>query len=148
MNSTAIFYADDDQDDFMFFNDAVEQITTEQKAAIDLHLHLNGERLLESIKNNNLSQAIVFLDINMPLKSGFKLLEEIRSEAAIKQIPVIMYSTSLNNTDIETSHNLGANMYVVKPYKFNDLMDMILKVIHMNWNNDKVDFKNFIYSKL
>ena len=147
MNCTTIFYADNDQDDFMFFNDAVEKITSDLKDSIKLHLHLNGEHLLENLKNHNTQNGLVFLDINMPINSGFKLLENIRSNDDLKKIPVIMYSTSSNEADIEKSHNLGANFYVVKPYLFNDLIEMIVRITKINWENHRSDFENFIYLK-
>jgi CheY-like chemotaxis protein len=147
MSRFAIFYADDDEDDLMFFNDAVEKISCPENRLITLHIHKNGESLLESIKNNKVENVIVFLDINMPRKSGFQLLEEIRNETETKQIPVIIYSTSYNVDCIKTSSTLGANFYVVKPYTFDDLMEMINYVLKINWDNHKVNSENFIYSK-
>lgn len=147
MSTISIFYADDDEDDFMFFNDAVAKITSEYNQSIQLHLHPNGERLLENIKNNKMQNGLVFLDINMPIRSGFKLLEEIRNEATIQEVPVIMYSTSFNDSDIRKSHHLGANYYVVKPYKFDDLIDMIRNVLTKNWNDKLADLNDFTYRK-
>lgn len=147
MKKIDIFYADDDEDDLMFFNEAIERIVNESKNQINFHVHLNGESIIENIKNNKDTNGIVFLDINMPLKSGFEILEEIRKEPEINQFPVIMYSTSSNKDNIDQSQNLGANFYVVKPYNFNDLLTMISTFIQMNWENHQVDINNFVYKK-
>lgn len=147
MKTVDIFYADDDEDDFLFFNDAIEKISTDKKPPISLHLHKNGESLLENIKKNRVKNGVVFLDINMPKKSGFKLLEEIRSEVEIKQVPVIMYSSSYNDSSMELSYNLGANFFVVKPHNFHDLISMINRILNIDWKRHKVDLENFIYSK-
>lgn len=147
MSDFNIFYADDDDDDLMLFNDAVEIITTKSNDSVQLHIHKNGEDLLNNIKENNLQNGVVFIDLNMPRKSGLQFLKEIRSEPSINQFPVIIYSTSSNKLDIDLSLNLGANFYAVKPYDFNNLIIMIKEVITFNWNNHKVDINNFLLIK-
>lgn len=147
MSEISIFYADDDEDDLMFFNDAVDKISSAHQESIRLHMHRNGESLLENIKKTKVEKGVVFLDINMPRKSGFQLLEEIRSASETKEVPVIMYSTSYDAKSIQISHDLGANFYVVKPYNFHDLMQMITSIIKINWEKHKVDLENFIYNK-
>lgn len=147
MSEIAIFYADDDEDDLMFFNDAVDKISSNSEESIKLYMHRNGESLLENIEKNKIENGVVFLDINMPRKSGFQLLEEIRSTSKISRVPVIIYSTSYNELNVKMSHNLGANFYVVKPHNFNDLVVMINNVIKINWEKKKADFENFIYFK-
>lgn len=145
MKKFDIFYADDDEDDLMFFNEAVENISNVSENEIHLHIHKNGESLIENIKNNKETPGVVFLDINMPLKSGFEILEEIRKEPALTSVPVIMYSTSSNQDNIDKSKELGANFYVIKPYEFHDLMKMISTFIQMNWENAQVGSNNFLY---
>ncbi|MGA9639553.1 response regulator [Flavobacterium sp.] len=147
MNEINIFYADDDEDDLMFFYDAVENVSKITQKFISLHIHKNGENLLNSIKDNISKKGVVFLDINMPKKSGFDFLKEIRNELCTYQIPVIIYSTSSNKSDIELSYSLGANYFVIKPYKFNDLIKMIHKIIEINWDNNPMDMNNFVLIK-
>lgn len=145
MKQIDIFYADDDDDDLMFFNEAIEKISRHVLTQINLHLHKNGESLIENIKKNETTNGIVFLDINMPFKSGFELLEEIRKEPKIKGVPVVMYSTSSNPENIDRSKTLGADFYVVKPYKFDNLKNMISTFIQMDWENNQVDKRTFLY---
>ncbi len=145
MKKIVIFYADDDEDDLMFFNEAVEKISNTSENQINLFLHKNGESLIENIKNNKDANGVVFLDINMPLKSGFQILEEIRKEPEINDFPVIMYSTSSNQDNINKSQDLGANFYVVKPYEFSDLLNIISEFVEMNWKNHQVQIKNFVF---
>lgn len=145
MGNIHIFYADDDEDDLMFFNEAIEKITTDSKNQVFLHTHINGERLIDNIKNNKDCDGIVFLDINMPFKTGLELLEEIRKEPEIKKFPVVMYSTSSNMDTIKQCHSLGADFYVIKPSKFSELVNMISKFIQINWQNHQADITNFVY---
>lgn len=145
MKQINIFYADDDEDDLMLFNEVIEEISADSKNKINLYIHKNGEMLIENIKNNKGNNGVVFLDINMPFKTGFQILEEIRKEPEINNFPVIMYSTSSNRDNIDKSHHLGANFYVIKPHKFSNLLNMILTVIQMNWQNHQADKNNFLY---
>lgn len=147
MSNLSIFYADDDEDDILFFNDAVNSVATNHTNAIELHIHKNGENLLEGIRNNKFQNGVVFLDVNMPKKSGLELLKEIRNEPTIFQVPVVMYSTSSSKLDIEKSLDLGANFYAIKPYSFNDLIKMIQEVSKINWMDHKADSNNFILVK-
>ncbi len=145
MKKIDIFYADDDEDDLMFFDEAIEIIASDSKNQIQLHIHKNGEMLIENIKNNKSNNGVVFLDINMPLKSGFELLEEIRNEPEISKFPVIMYSTSTNQDNINKSQFLGANFYIVKPYEFKNLLRIITICIEMNWENPTTETTTFLF---
>ena len=78
MSKINIFYADDDDDDLMFFHDAFDTIANQIEKVSKLHLHKNGDLLLDGIKQNKNDTNIVLLDINMPRKSGFDFLKEIR----------------------------------------------------------------------
>ena len=145
MNILNIFYADDDQDDIMFFEEAINDIIASINKSIKFHPHINGENLLESISDKSVDNSLIFLDLNMPIKNGFQLLEEIRKEPAINDIPVIIYSTSSDDGNIELSRKLGANYYAIKPNSFGDLKRMIEKAININWKNHMPDFNNFIF---
>ncbi len=134
MKQIDIFYADDDEDDLMFFNEAIEKISNALETQINLHIHKNGDSLVENIKKNNDTTGIVFLDINMPFKSGFELLEEIKTDPKTKSFPVV-----------EKSKSLGANFYVVKPYKFEQLKTMISTFINMDWKKQQADAASFLY---
>lgn len=145
MHTIEIFYADDDEDDLMFFREGFENIVNSAKLSVLLHLHNNGIDLIENIKKTKAANAIVLLDINMPMKTGIELLEEIKNEPEIQQFPVIMYSTSSNPSNIEECRKLGADLYVVKPSRFKDLEAMISKFLSFNWKNHQANDHNFVY---
>ncbi|MGC4039216.1 MAG: response regulator [Flavobacterium sp.] len=145
MNQIDIFYADDDDDDLMLISEAVEKISVGSEYQINLHIHRNGENLIQNIKNNHDTNGFVLLDINMPFKSGFELLSEIRNEDVIKRFPVIMYSTSSNRDNIDMSQGLGADLYVIKPYDYHNLLKMLTAFIHIDWKNYQTDIDNFLY---
>lgn len=145
MKQIDIFYADDDEDDLMFFNEAIEDIAADSDFRITLHIHKNGERLIENIRNNKDNNGVVFLDINMPFKNGFELLAEIRNDAEITDFPVIMYSTSSNVDYVEKSKQLGANFYVIKPFEFEHLVAILHSFIKVDWKGHKPDGTTFLH---
>ncbi|SHL35908.1 response regulator [Flavobacterium chilense] len=126
-----ILLTDDDQDDRDFFADAVQ----------DIHLNFpvefcqNGLELLKRLYDSSLFiPDIIFLDLNMPVMSGFETLKQIREDILFKHIPVIaIYSTSASEEGVKNTFRLGANAYVVKPTDFNDLKKLVKKVIQMDW---------------
>ena len=141
-----VLLTDDDEDDRSLFADAI--------ADLDLHYPVefcrNGMELISRLNNKSIATPdIIFLDLNMPVLSGFETLQQIRNEAKFKDIPVIaIYSTSATEDGIKNTFGLGANAYVVKPIDFNDLKKLIKNVIEIDWNEKcrKADMKSFIIS--
>lgn len=148
MREIIIFYADDDEDDLLMFEDAINTISQNSEKVIRLHTHRNGENLIESIRSFTSRNKVVFLDLNMPLKSGFEFLEEIRSISETMETPIVIYSTSKDERNVQLSQELGANFYAYKPFDYKELLTMLSNVIHINWENNKGDYKNFIFNKL
>lgn len=148
MKEYSIFYADDDEDDLMFFEEAITSISGDAAAKINLFLLKNGENLLDTIVQSNKANNIVFMDLNMPIKSGFEHLEDIRSNKGFSTIPVIMYSTSSDKNNMEKSKSLGANYYAVKPNSFSDLKKIITKAISLDFFTETAPPNDFLFNKL
>lgn len=81
--------------------------------ALDYLCHRGAYALRE-----NGHPAVVFLDIKMPRLDGVEVLREIRSDPALRMIPVVMVTSSREQQDLLLSYRLGANAYVVKPIDF------------------------------
>lgn len=117
-----LLLADDDMDDCLFFQEAMEELCL----TMTLITVNDGVQLMDFLdsKLNELPDAI-FLDLNMPRKSGFECLSEIKLNQFLKELPVIIISTSL---DIEVVNKLyvnGAHYYIRKPGDFNVLKKVI-----------------------
>ena len=69
--------------------------------------------------------AVAILDIKMPRMDGIEVLREIRSDEALKKIPVVMLTSSREEQDVIRSYELGINAYVVKPVKFTDFIQAV-----------------------
>jgi CheY-like chemotaxis protein len=69
--------------------------------------------------------VVVFLDLKMPKMDGLELLEHIKNHPALKMIPVVMLTSSREESDLMKSYKLGVNAYVVKPVNFEQFTDAI-----------------------
>ncbi|MHA6289321.1 response regulator [Maricaulis sp. CAU 1757] len=124
-----ILMVDDDPDDRLLFKEACEEVRLRNP----LEFLENGEQLLDYLKRrgNYADQkdkpypGIVLLDLNMPLKDGREALEEIKADADLRHIPVIILTTSKDEDDILSSYGLGASSYIVKPISLDRLMRVV-----------------------
>ncbi|MCA1919858.1 MAG: response regulator [Flavobacterium piscis] len=134
-----ILLTDDDEDDRDFFAEALEDLDLDYP----IEFCKNGVELLDRLYDANLPiPDIIFLDLNMPILSGFETLQQIRENDKFKDIPVIaIYSTSATVDGIKSTFGLGANAYVVKPLAFNDLKILLKKVIELDWTKKLSDVR-------
>ncbi|WDF66132.1 response regulator [Flavobacterium sp. KACC 22763] len=137
-----IYLAEDDEDDRLLFFDGVQDLELQAagKAACD------GQELLNMLdKTAERLPDMIFLDINMPIKNGFDCLEKIRSrEGALKEVRIIMLSTSKSPDNIELCYKLGADFYAVKPSSFQGLKDLLQKVFEMEWGSFQKSASKFL----
>lgn len=127
-----ILIADDDEDDCILFEDTLRELSDDTQ----LTVATNGEHLIQVLKNNSGQlPEIVFLDLNMPLKNGFECLKEIREDPRLKNLPVVIFSTSAQPQAVDAVYEQGANLFVQKPNTFQQLKDVIRYVLSVNWKN-------------
>jgi CheY-like chemotaxis protein len=72
---------------------------------------------------------IAVCDINMPKVNGFELLRWLRSESDVRRLPVVMMSSSNRVEDINRAYDLGVNAYLVKPRNFDEMVDVLNKLV-------------------
>lgn len=140
---THIILADDDEDDRNFFSEAFDELKIKTK----LHLFNNGVQLMEYLSvSNSILPNILFLDLNMPLKSGIECLNEIKTNERFKNIAIAIYSTSASDDDIEATFVSGANIYIKKPSDFDTLKKILKDVVTINWQYQTSDLNkdNFL----
>jgi CheY-like chemotaxis protein len=75
----------------------------------------DGEQLMQALKSKAKRPDLILLDLNMPVKNGFEALREIQGEESLRDIPIVIWSTSSSLADITTAYRLGAKAYFVKP---------------------------------
>jgi CheY-like chemotaxis protein len=130
-NALHILLADDDEDDRLFFKDAFEEVKVQTK----VEFVFDGLQLMEHLMNPDTKLPdILFLDLNMPKKTGKECLIEIKKTERLKNLIIAIYSTSSSDEDIEDTFIEGANIYIKKPSDFNALKKIINEVITLNWH--------------
>lgn len=76
----------------------------------------------------NINPALVLLDLKMPKVTGLEVLKEIKADAGLKTIPVVMLTSSREEGDLIRSYELGVNAYVVKPVDFVEFMEAVRQI--------------------
>ena len=122
----SIFLADDDDDDCLFFKEALDELPV----SITLTTVHDGEQLMKLLsKTADQLPPLLFLDLNMPRKNGFQCLTEIKQDERLKRLSVIIFSTSLQQEVADLLYNNGAHYFILKPASFKDLKKVIHRVI-------------------
>lgn len=136
MNTGVIFYCDDDDDDLMIFLDVIKQIDPELQCITANDCEL----ALQMLSSGNISPDLIFLDINMPKMSGIELLAWLKRYHALRDVPIIMYSTSLNKRETDYCSELGANAVIPKLFSLEEsimqLKEMIRTCLPMKQKKD------------
>jgi CheY-like chemotaxis protein len=124
-----IVLAEDDQDDRLLFQNVFNYV----KINHTLKMCEDGLALLDYLNNANEKPHIIFLDLNMPGKSGMECLKEIKCNKDLQDITVAIYSTNSSTGIVEQAFILGANVFIKKPNEFNDLKRILTEIIYTNW---------------
>ncbi|GLU52064.1 response regulator [Dyadobacter frigoris] len=130
-NALTFMIVDDDADDCEFFCEAISEINPLSKCLTAS----NGEDAL--IKLRGLIEPLpdfIFLDLNMQRMDGRKCLAELKKDSTLKNIPVIILSTSSSQKDIDDTKMLGASYYMTKPSEYQKLRKEIAFVMTQNWS--------------
>ena len=121
-----ILLADDDTDDRYFFEEALKGFLQ----PTELIVVQDGEQLLQLLTNEtNELPHVLFLDLNMPRKNGFECLSQIKASKRLKDLPVIIYSTSFHRKIAELLYENGANYYISKPSEMAQLKKAIQQTL-------------------
>jgi len=130
-----IFYTDDDVDDQLIFKEVVAEIDKSH----DLYIQNDGQELLDRLQNPPPKPQLVFLDLNMPRKNGIQALKEIRQSEKLKDITVIIFTTSDDNASIEITKDLGASVFITKPSFFHSFKKAIAHCLSTDWQSKSTD---------
>jgi CheY-like chemotaxis protein len=131
-----ILLAEDDEEDLQLTIEALK----ENRLGNDIRTTRDGEELMDYLLRRGAYAdpasapvpGLILLDLNMPRKDGREALAEIKSNDALRKIPVIVLTTSKAEEDIFRSYDLGVNSFVTKPVTFAGLAES-MKVLSQYW---------------
>ncbi|MDO6476668.1 response regulator [Alteromonas sp. 1_MG-2023] len=124
-----ILMADDDEDDRLLTLDALK----ESRVLNNLYCVEDGVELLEYLRRegkyadpkDSPRPSLILLDLNMPRKDGREALQEIKADASLRGIPVVILTTSKEEEDMLKGYDLGCASYITKPVNFEGLVDLM-----------------------
>lgn len=127
--SVRILIADDDEDDRMLISDAFEEASLNNP----VDFVQDGEELMDYLlrqgKYSHLTEnekpGLILLDLNMPKKDGRTALREIRENEELRNIPIVILTTSKSEEDILKTYDLGVNSFITKPVTFDRLVEVV-----------------------
>jgi CheY-like chemotaxis protein len=130
-----IHICDDDEEDQFLIRDAFEQTSIDA----DFQFTSDGKELTEYLQKTGEcpsipSPDIILLDINMPLMNGLQTLEWIKSRAQFRSIPVVMYTTSSSQKDVDQCYQTGAHFYMTKCSSYDGLVEKV-KFFACHWTS-------------
>ena len=120
-----IIYVEDDPEDQEFFKDALGIIAPHTTC----YFASSCKEAIRIMHKIVVPPDYIFLDINMPEMNGKEFLKMVKSNPGLKGIPVIIYSTSNNRTDIDECVRLGAVDFVVKPNDFASICETLKRYL-------------------
>ena len=137
-NNLRLLIVDDDADDRQFFIDAVREIDK----AIECVVAKDGLHALELLNNPDfVLPNFIFLDLRMPRFNGRRCLVEIKANERLKDIPLIIYTTSTDVKESAELKNLGATHFISKPHSPDEvyyILSVVLEEQDITLNNDIV----------
>lgn len=124
-----VLLVEDDLADVLIVEEALASLPVPPR----LHVATDGVEATAFLRREGMHAraprpAFVLLDLNMPRKDGFEVLREVKSDAALSVIPIVVFSTSNEPQQIRRSYVARANAYVVKPMDVDDFMRVVREI--------------------
>ncbi len=131
-----ILMADDDEEDRMLTKEAWQEC----RLSNNLYFVEDGVELMDFLRRRGAyaggdgppRPGLILLDLNMPKKDGFEALAEIKADPALRNIPIVVLTTSSEEEDIFRSYDLGVSGFVTKPVSFEGLVEAV-KTLSKYW---------------
>ena len=120
----AVLLVEDDPGDVVLIQEAFEH----NKVRNRLHVVGDGVEAMDFLRNGGERPDLILLDLNLPRKDGREVLAEVKGDAELRAIPVVVLTTSKAEEDILRSYDLHANAYVTKPVDFGRFIEVVRQI--------------------
>src|SRR5579862_528893 len=126
MGNPTVLIAEDSHDDYFLIQRAFQRAEIQAelrwvKDGTEAKAYFTGEGVFVDRAAYPLP-VLVLADLKMPRMSGFELLSWVRAQPDLRRIPIVVLTSSSQNPDVNRAYDMGANSYLVKPGKFEDLL--------------------------
>jgi len=122
----SIILADDDPDDVEIFTEAVNN-------DIQLEVVRDGRQLMALLEH--IQPDLLFLDLEMPYKNGLECLVEIRNNEGLKDLPVVVFSSTTRQVNIQTAYDMGGHLFLIKSPIYQELVAGIQTIFQLDWSD-------------
>lgn len=124
-----ILLVEDDPGDVLMTREALEH----HKVSNTLHVVSDGVEAIGFVRRETPYEdaptpGLILLDLNLPRRNGQEVLAELKQDPDLRQIPVVVLTTSKADEDILRSYNLHANAYITKPVDFDRFVEVVRKI--------------------
>lgn len=106
-----VLLVEDNHGDVLLVRQALKSIAT----AVQLHVAKDGAAALEFVRRKSPQPDLIILDMNLPQKSGAEVLDELKADTELREIPVVVFSSSGAVRDVRAAYRAQASSYVRKP---------------------------------
>jgi CheY-like chemotaxis protein len=131
-----ILMADDDEDDRDLARDALDGTRLGER----MEFVTDGQELIDYLRHDGPyageptpRPSIILLDLNMPRKDGREALAELKADESLRQIPVVILTTSNDEVDVQDAYDLGASSYITKPVTHAQLTE-VMHLVARYWS--------------
>ena len=125
---SVILLVDDDKEDQFIFCDALQAVGCTQP----VHVEKDGAEALRYVSSaSNPLPCIILADLNMPKMSGSELLTEIKANERLKEIPFVIYTTSVNEQERARCLQKGAHAYITKPLSYKQSIEVARMIMQL-----------------
>jgi len=134
--SRPILLVEDDNVDAMTVKRALKDL----KISNEMVHQLNGEEAIKHLRNDgNHKPCVILLDLNMPKMNGIEFLKVVKTDPELRQIPVVVLTTSKEERDKVESFQLSAAGYIIKPTDYRKFVDVI-RTLDLYWTLSELPF--------
>ena len=123
-----ILLIDDDEDDQEIFLTAIEEVSN----TVNCIALSDATEALQKLITKIIIPDVIFLDLNMPIMNGQQFLIEIKKNTELKNIPIIIFSTSAHAGTVQLTKQLGAFDFITKPDKYDKLVSILASLLKLH----------------
>lgn len=132
MNKRHVLWADDDMDDLMLMRHVLQDLD-EEYSIKEVHNGREALDYLETVKQDTALPCLIILDMNMPVLNGKETLNLIKKDDALKNIPLVFFTTSSSELDKMYCKRFGVEM-ITKPPRYDNLKEAVKRLLDYCFN--------------